>query len=109
MALHLLLVVALLTGALRTYSHAVTEHGGLDFHLGMVVGLETIGSLLFLIPRTLRIGAVALLITLLGGFVMHLTRRELEPQLLVYAAGIWLIMVHGAEWGRGPLKTDAAV
>jgi hypothetical protein len=47
---------------------------------------------LFLIPRTIRWGGVILLVILLLGFAEHLTRGELELQLLIYAAGVWFVM-----------------
>jgi hypothetical protein len=69
-------------------------------HLALVGAVEMIGALLLLIPRTLKVGGVALLVVMIPGFVVHLTRGEWEPQLLIYAAGVWFVMVHGAEWGR---------
>ena len=98
--LHLTLGLTLLGSALLTLIHALREHGGPDFHLGLVIGLESLGAVLFLIPRTLRIGGGLLLVVLLVGFVIHLTRSEWELQLLAWAAGVWFVMVHGAEWGN---------
>jgi hypothetical protein len=97
--LHAALGLGLLVATLETFLHAMHEHGGPDLHLGFVIALEGIGAVLFLIPRTLRVGAIALLIVLLGGFAVHVTRGELEVQLLIYAAGVWFVMVHGAAWG----------
>lgn len=105
--LHAALGLGLLATTLQTLLHAMREHGGLGLHLGFLVALEGIGAVLFLIPRTLRVGAIALLIVLVGGFVLHLTRREFEVQLLVYSAAVWFVFVHGAAWGARP--RDAAV
>ena len=98
MLFHAVLGVALLIMAHNTLFHALHEHG--FGHLAFVAALEMIGALLLLIPRTLRIGGVALLVVLVPGFVTHLTRGEWELQLLIYAAGVYFIMVHGAAWGR---------
>jgi hypothetical protein len=107
MVFHATLGLGLLAATLQTFLHAMREHGGPDLHLGFVIGLEGMGALLFLIPRTLRLGAIALLIVLLGGFAVHLTRNEWEIQLLVYAAGVWLVLAHGAAWGRRPTGAGA--
>jgi len=107
MVLHSALGVGLLVATLQTFLHAMREHGGLDFHLGFVIALEGIGAVLFLIPRTLRVGAIALLIVLVGGFGVHLTRGEFEVQLLVYSAAVWFVFVHGPAWGARP--PDSAV
>ena len=76
-------------------------------HLAFVAALEMIGALLLLIPRTLQVGAVALLIVLIPGFVVHLARGEWELQLLIYAAGVWFILVHGAAWGRPTASSES--
>src|SRR3972149_5980946 len=86
--LHAALGLALLVATLQTFLHAMHEHGGPDLHLGFVIALEGIGTVLFLIPQTQSIGPIALLIVLVGGFVGHLTRSELEMQVLVYAAAV---------------------
>jgi hypothetical protein len=94
---HAVLGGALLVMSHNTLFHALHEHG--VGHLAFVAALEMLGALLLLIPRTLKIGGVALLIVLLPGFVVHLTRGEWQLQLLIYAAGVWFVMVHGAAWG----------
>lgn len=102
---------AILGGMLVLMSHDVLYHSlhahGFG-HLTLVAALELIGAVLLLIPRTLTIGGVALLVVLIPGFVLHLTRGEWEPQLLIYAAGVYFIMVHGAAWGSRPAAADAA-
>ena len=106
--LHSALGLGLLVATLQTFLHAMREHGGPDLHLGFVIALEGIGGVLFLIPQTMRVGAIALLIVLVGGFVVHLTRGELEMQLLVYAAAVWFVFVHGAAWGPRPPDSPVA-
>ena len=92
---HGVLGVGLLIMCLETLLHAVREFEGAHRHLAFVGGLEALGAVLFLIPRTVRWGGVLLLITLLGGFAVHLTRGEWPLSLLIYAAGVWLVMVQG--------------
>lgn len=104
--LHATLGLGLLVATLQTFLHMMREHGGPGLHLGLVIALEAIGAVFFLIPNTLRVGAVALLIVLLGGFAVHLTRGELEVQLLIYAAAVWFVSAHGAAWGTRSAPAD---
>ena len=106
--LHGALGLGLMVTTLETFLHAMREHGGPDLHLGFIIALEGIGALLFLIPQTLRVGAIALLVVLVGGFAAQLTRGEFEMQLLVYAAAVWFIMVHGAAWSAQPADSHVA-
>jgi len=106
MLFHAVLGGALVIMSHNTLYHALHSHG--VGHLAFVAALEMIGAVLLLIPRTLRIGGVALLVVLIPGFVVHLTRGEWEPQMLIYAAGVWFVMAHGAEWGRKVQSADAA-
>jgi len=99
MLFHLALGLGILAATAQTAYHGLTEHQGLDLHLGMLVTLETLGALLFLLPKSIKAGGSVLLVVLLGGFVIHLTRGELAVQLLIYAAGVWFVMVHGPVWG----------
>lgn len=98
MVFHAVLGGTLLIMSHNTLFHSLHEHG--LGHLTLVAALEMVGALLLLIPRTLKIGGSALLVVLIPGLVVHLTRGEWEPQLLIYAAGVYFIMTHGAAWGR---------
>jgi uncharacterized membrane protein YphA (DoxX/SURF4 family) len=100
MLFHAVLGLGLLIMGHNTLFHALHERG--FGYLTLVAGLEFVGAILLLIPRTLKLGGVALLVTLIPGFIIHLTRGEWELQLLIYAAGVWFVMVHGAAWGRTP-------
>ena len=106
MVFHAVLGGALLIMSHNTLFHSLHEHG--FGHLTFVAAVEMLGALLLLIPRTLQVGAVALLVVLIPGFVVHVARGEWELQLLIYAAGVWFIMMHGAAWGRPPAATDTA-
>lgn len=105
MVFHAVLGLGLLVTAHNTLFHALHEHG--VGHLAFVAGLEFIGAILLLIPRTLKVGGLALLVVLIPGFIVHLTRGEWELQLLIYAAGVWFVMVHGAAWGWPGAMSDA--
>ena len=104
---HAVLGLGLLAMSLFALGHALhdlDEHG----HFAFVAGLEALGAVLLLIPRTVRWGGAALLVVLLPGFVNHLIRGEWEIQLLIFAAGVWFVMVHGPAWGRESKPPQAA-
>jgi hypothetical protein len=103
MLFHAVLGGALLVMGHNTLFHALHHHG--FGHLALIAALEMIGAVLLLIPRTVKAGGMALLVVLVPGFIVHLTRGEWELQLLIYAAGVWLVMAHGPAWGR---KSTAA-
>lgn len=106
---HVILAVSLLAMGLMGLSHALSE---LDEpghkHYAFVMSLEALGALLLLVPRAVRWGGVALLLVLIPSFLDHLHQGSWELQPLVYAAGVWLVMVHGVSWGRGGGRTEAA-
>jgi len=101
MLFHAILGGVLLLNGVSAVSHALHELDGPHAHLAIVGSLEALGALLFLIPRTVRWGGGALLIVLLGGLAMHLSLGEWqELHYAIYASGVWLVMAHGAEWGK---------
>lgn len=63
----------------------------------MIGSVEALGAVAFLMPRTLRLGALLLLITIVPAVVLHAARGEWRPDLLVYAAGVLLVAVHESE------------
>lgn len=103
MIFHAVLGGTLLIMSHNTLFHAIHAHG--VGHLAFVAALEMTGAILLLIPRTIKWGGTALLVVLVPGFIEHLAQGAWEPKLLIYAAGVWFVMAHGAEWGR---KTNAA-
>lgn len=54
-----------------------------------------LAALLFLNPRTLRLAAMALLVIFTFAFGVHLLQGQFAASLLVYAAGVYLVFVHG--------------
>ena len=83
--------VGLLVGSVQTLLHAIHQ-GHWHLHVGLVAGIEATGAVLFLIPKTKRVGGALLLLTLLGGVVLQALQREWRTDLVIYAAGVWLVM-----------------
>lgn len=67
-------------------------------HLLLLAGVETIAALLFLLPGTVRAGAIALLVVFGIAIVAHASRGEWPSNLLVYAAGTAFVLVHGSAY-----------
>ena len=88
---YVVLGVGLLAGSVGTLMHAIHQ-GHWHLHVGLVAGIEAAGALLFLIPRTMRIGGGLLLLTLVGAVALHALQHEWRFDLLIYAAGVWLVM-----------------
>lgn len=105
---HAVLGLGLLTMSLFALSHALHDLGG-HRHFAFVAALEALGAVLLLIPRTTRWGGAVLLVVLLPGFAFHLARGDWEIQLLIFAAGVWFVMVHGPAWGPGSRPPEKAV
>ena len=90
-AFHVILGLALLWGSVHTVLHL----GATDLHARLIGSIEALGALAFLVPRTFRAGAAVLLLTLALAVALHLVRGEWRPDLLVYAAGVLLVALHG--------------
>jgi len=103
------------TGLVIVYLSVKTAYQGLqagashDPHVILVGTLEALAAVLFLVPRTLKIGAASLLVILALVFLVHAARLQFRVDLLVYAAAVLFVAVHGsvpASWlrprGRSP-------
>jgi hypothetical protein len=97
LALHLTLGLVILFESVQTLAHtlgAPADHG----HLMMVAGVESVAALLFLWPRTLRIGGGALVLILTVAAVAHIVRGEFPAAVMVYAVATFFVCVHGSAW-----------
>ena len=76
-----------------------------DLHALLIGGLEAISAILFLIPKTLRVGATGLLITLFIAFAIHgIALKHFRWDLLIYGAAVYFVASHGAS-GEGTGET----
>jgi predicted secreted protein len=88
--------LVLLYLSVRTAYHGLQPGTGHDPHAVLIGGVEAFAALLFLVPWTLRVGAVGLLVILALVFLIHAVRVEFRGDLLVYAAAVLFVAVHGA-------------
>jgi uncharacterized membrane protein YphA (DoxX/SURF4 family) len=91
---HLVLGLTLLWGSVHTVLHL----GPTDLHARVIGSVEAGGAVAFLLPRTLRLGAVLLLLTLIGALLVHAARGESRLDLVVYAAAVLLVTAHGSAY-----------
>ena len=94
-----MLGLGLLIGSLQTVVHALASPHP-DPHLVLLGAMEAVFALLFLIPRTARVGAAGLLLTLIVAWAAHAFLHEVRWDLLVYAAAVLFVAVHNRARGR---------
>lgn len=102
-AFHLTLGLTLVILSARTTIEAlVSPHTYSNPHVAALAMLEGAGAVLFLLPRTMRVGAVLLLLSIGLALLVHAAAGQFRGDLLVYAAGTWFVMVHGSAWRAAP-------
>ena len=92
-ALHLVLGLGLFILSARAAVGAPA-----DSHVLPLAGLEAVAAILFLLPRTLRLGAGLLMATLAVAIVLHVLRGEWPGALPIYAAAVLFVAVHGSAY-----------
>jgi hypothetical protein len=108
-AFHLVLGVGLFVASIETLAHALAP-GNWPTHrpIALLAGVEALGAILFLVPRTLKVGALVLVVTIGHAFVVHGLEGAWQPDLAIYAAGAWFVFAHGSGWARAASAPDAA-
>src|SRR5882672_4448846 len=76
------------------------SHGHDRLHALILGSFEIFAAALFLVPRTMRWGAAGLLVIFLLAFAIHASRGSPPLTLLVYAAGVLFVRVHGVQGYR---------
>ena len=98
---HLVLGLGLLVASIQTLFHALApENRHSHQHIALIAGIEAVGAVLFLVPSTLRVGALLLVGTIGLAFVVHALQGAWRPDLAIYAAGAWFVYAHGSGWQR---------
>ncbi len=100
-AFHITLGVVIFLQSIATVLQASSGHvaGAMRSHLTLLAIAEAIAAVLFVLPKTARAGGGVLLIVFAIALIVHGIRGELA--LLVYAAGVVLVMIQGDSYKIG--------
>jgi hypothetical protein len=93
--LHVTLGLILGAGGATTAWLATGPHAA---HLRLLGSFEAVAAVLFLLPWTLRIGAVGLLMSCGVAFAAHAAMGQWRGDLLVYMVAVLFVTVHGAAY-----------
>ena len=103
--LHVTLALVLGVGGATTAWAATGPHAA---HLVLLGGVEAVAAVLFLIPWTLRIGAVGLLLSCGVAFAVHAAMAEWRGDLILYLVAVLFVTVHGSAYQDAPAGVSAA-
>lgn len=93
---HIVLGVGLFILSVLTFWRVMRPGAGPpNLHIMLLAAVEAIGAFLFLIPGSVRLGATLLLLTLAVAFFMHARMGDWRIDLVIYAAGVWLVAARG--------------
>jgi hypothetical protein len=97
LSLYAVVGVVVLVESLQTVWAAT--HGGFSepdrTHALILGGLESLAAVAFLLPRTMHWGAAALLAIFAIAFTLHSLQGHPPLTLLVYAAAVLFVRLHG--------------
>jgi uncharacterized membrane protein YphA (DoxX/SURF4 family) len=99
LALWMLTGLMLFIGAVFTLRNVTQPAGHPNPHIALIGAVEAVAALLFLIPRTMRIGAVGLIVTIGAALAVHTIVGEFRGDLIVYGAVVTFVAIHGALTG----------
>ena len=99
---HCVLAAVVFLQSVGTVLHAFGRGGAVQSGRGLAwfAGAEAAAAILFLVPATMRVGAMLLLLIFSVAIVLHGLQGELQLSLVVYIAGVVLVMAHGSAFGR---------
>ena len=99
-AFHATIGIVILIESIRALISGFSQPAGALHagHLIVLAGIESVGAVLFLIPRTLAVGTWLLLLSLVIAIAVHGPWHELS--LVVFAAGVVFIRIHGSVFNK---------
>jgi hypothetical protein len=104
---HCVLAAVVFLQSIVTVLHTVSA-GRSGHWLVWFAGAEAVAAVLFLVPATMRVGAIFLLLIFSVAIVLHGLQGELHLSLVVYIAGVVLVMAHGSAFGRRSSSSNDA-
>lgn len=105
-ALHVSIVLVALVQSGQVLHHAI---GALAEHhlLVLFAGLQLLGGILFLLPRTLRAGGAVLVVVFAHAAIYQAVNGQFPATALVCAVAALFVTLHGDGWRTGPAQRDA--
>jgi hypothetical protein len=97
--LHVTLGLMLGVGGAMTAWSASGPHAA---HLVVLGSFEAVAAMLFLVPKTLRLGAAGLLLSCGAALVAHAAMSQWRGDLLVYMAAVMFVALHGPAYRAAP-------
>jgi hypothetical protein len=94
-ALWLITGSVLLAASIATVHDAWLGSRHANPHLIVLGGVEAVAALLFMFPRTLRPGAIGLLVAIGVAFATHVVLGQFRGDLLLYGVAVAFTLVHG--------------
>ncbi len=104
--LHITLGLMLGIGGATTAWGASGPHA---MHLAVLGGLEAVAAILFLVPRTVRVGALGLILACGTAFLAHAAMGQWRGDLLVYIAAVFFVAHHGSAYRVSDDRPDTAL
>jgi hypothetical protein len=95
LALWWTLGISLVWYSADTAWHALGAGRNGDIHVVILASVEAIAGLLFLVPKTMRAGAMCLLAVFATAIVLHGIKGEFPSQLVLYGVAVSFVMIHG--------------
>ena len=87
---------------------AWTASGHHAAHLLVLGGFEAVAAVLFLLPWTIRLGAVGLLLSCGVAFAVHTAMGEWRGDLVLYMVAVLFVAMHGSAYEGAPAGASAA-
>ena len=81
--------------SIQTLLKSISSGASHNPHVAILAAIEGVAALLFVLPRTLRIGATGLLLTFAAAFIVHLLMGEFRGDLIFYGVVVCFTAVHG--------------
>lgn len=105
-ALHLTLVLVALVQSGETLHHAI---GALAEHQPFVLfgALQLVGAVLFLVPRTLRVGGAVLVVVFAHAALYEAVNGDFPAASLVYAVAALFVTLNGGAWRPRSVEPSA--
>ncbi len=105
---HLVLGTVIFVESVRTAVSAMQGHAANPpgVHLAILAAIEAAAALMFMLPWTLRVGSILLICIFVFAMGVHGLQHELN--LVVYAAGVLFVSLHGSAFSMDLLRNVKA-